>query len=400
MRTNLTNFKITPADPSQHLLHISRLCSDIFAGGKYLEEISESYIGNCHYDWDVTRLIWDKDDLIHHWGVWGYQMRLGSAQLKAAGIGAVATVQDYREQGLMYRAALSSLEVMDDYGYDLSILRGRHYVKFGFARAWNYVTYKLKAEEIPTCDFLPTYQPLDKTHASALNDLYNRSHKNYTGTAVRPTYRNRDLREMGYFGWFDSDKNLLGYVRAAPAEDDPKIFMCMEAAGDPTHCLAVLGDLFKEGKCEIMGFFTLPHQHPILSMLRRGAVIVENRYFDISGWRVRVVNLKRSLEKIRPLLESRIQNSQLSTYRGKLFLDGGEQKASLEIEDGNIQITNKQTSKNSITAGPALGRFLIGSDEPGEIIQQENINCSGDALAIVRILFPNLHPMMSHWDEF
>jgi len=27
-------------------------------------------------------------------------------------------------------------------GYDLSILRGRHHVKMGFARAWDYVTYR------------------------------------------------------------------------------------------------------------------------------------------------------------------------------------------------------------------------------------------------------------------
>ena len=41
-------------------------------------------------------------------------------------------------------------------GYDLSILRGRHYVKMGYARAWNYVTYRLKLEELPESGQLQT----------------------------------------------------------------------------------------------------------------------------------------------------------------------------------------------------------------------------------------------------
>ena len=45
-------------------------------------------------------------------------------------------------------------------GYDLSILRGRHYVKMGYARAWNYVTYRLKLEELPGGEPSKPYQPL------------------------------------------------------------------------------------------------------------------------------------------------------------------------------------------------------------------------------------------------
>ncbi len=50
--------------------------------------------------------------------------------------------------------------------------------------------------------------------------------------------------------------------------------------------------------------------------------------------------------------------------------------------------------------GAELGRFLIGSDEPDEIIRQGELVCSGMAFPLVRVLFPNLHPMMSHGDEY
>jgi hypothetical protein len=47
-----------------------------------------------------------------------------------------------------------------------------------------------------------------------------------------------------------------------------------------------------------------------------------------------------------------------------------------------------------------IARFLIGSDEPEEIIQQGEMSCIGESAELAKVLFPNLHPVMSHWDEF
>jgi predicted acetyltransferase len=93
-------YVMTSAHPQDHLMPISKMISEEFAGGGYIEEISRKYIGGCHYDFDTTRLIWDGNQLIHHWGIWGYLMRVGSARLKSAGIGAVVTKDTYRKQGL------------------------------------------------------------------------------------------------------------------------------------------------------------------------------------------------------------------------------------------------------------------------------------------------------------
>ena len=108
----------------------------------------------------------------------------------------------------------------------------------------------------------------------------------------------------------------------------------MEAAGDPRQGLAVLRELFKNGEYESLAFFTLPHAHPMLQLLRKGACIVEDRYFDISGWRVRLVNLSSTLHKLVPLFEARLAGSQFASWQGSLLLDAGKQQASLEIEEG------------------------------------------------------------------
>ena len=395
----MNNHSMTPADPKHHLMDIARITSTAFAGGQYVDEIANEYIGNCHYDWNVSRLIWDDKQLVHHWGVWGYLMRLESVQLAVAGVGAVTTLESHRKQGLMQEAALASFDAMYQKGYDLSILRGRHYVKYGYARAWNYITYRLKPEEIPTPLLQTPYQKLDAQYIPQMDALYNESHQAFSGTAIRPTYRIKSAEEMSAYGWLDKKGKLVGYLRARPPEDEKDDLQCLEAVGDSQQLLAVMNDLFKQGAYKSMSFFTLPPQHPLLQFIRLGNCIVENRYFAITGWRVKLINLRSTLEKIRPLLESRLKQSHLSNWNGQLVLDAGEQKVGLDIRDGFIKITDAASTEHRILAGPGLGRLLIGSDEPDEVIHQENMTCSGDAPNLARVLFPNLYPMLSQWDE-
>ena len=47
-----------------------------------------------------------------------------------------------------------------------------------------------------------------------------------------------------------------------------------------------------------------------------------------------------------------------------------------------------------------LARSISTSYEPDEIIQQEDMESTGAAIPLVRVLFPNLHPMLSNWDEY
>jgi hypothetical protein len=100
------------------------------------------------------------------------------------------------------------------------------------------------------------------------------------------------------------------------------------------------------------------------------------------------------------LLAARLQNSHLADWRGQLLLDAGDQQATLEIEAGAIGLTGAAVGEHSLRAGASLARLLIGSDDPAEIIRQEEIACTGAAGELAEVLFPNLRPMLSHWDEY
>jgi predicted N-acetyltransferase YhbS len=385
--------------PENDLRSMGKFLADVFSNGQYQDSYCANYIGNSHYDWNVSRLVKDEGKLVHHWGVWGYQMRLESVQLKVAGIGAVATHPDYRKQGLMHRTAQASFDAMLQAGYDLSILRGRHYVKMGYARAWNYVTYRFKLDDFPTSG-LPVYQPLGLKDIPEKDALYNKTHAAFSGTAIHPTYNNRHADDICIYTWREASGELAGYVRAAPAEDDPKTLLCLEAAGDPLQVLSVLGDLFKHGTYEKVACFTLPYMHPLLQHLRKGECTVEDRYFGVSGWRVRIINLSSTLQKLVPLFEQRLQSSNYSDWQGYLHLDAGEQVVILQVVKGKVALVDNGPVENIIHCGADIARLLIGSDDPVEIIRQAGMDCTGQALSLASILFPNLHPMMSHWDEY
>jgi hypothetical protein len=266
------------------------LIAELFTGGKHLESIRQVFLGGPCYDWNTMRLVWDGDQLIHHWGVIGYQMRLASINLKVAGVGAVGTLEEYRKRGVMTSAALSSLEAMHTNGYDLSILRGRHYVKFGYARAWNYLTVRLESKDLPILSSHGEYRPLSLVDQNRIDSLYNRFYSHFSGTAVRPIYHEILDEEVKVQGWEDSSGELTGYVRT-DIDTEKNELTCQEATGDPERCLAVLKELLIESNCNSLAFFTLPYDHPILQLVRRGACLVEEQYFHNTGWRVRVVNL-------------------------------------------------------------------------------------------------------------
>jgi len=68
----MNQLRYVSPDPEKHLRSMGQLAADAFSAGQYVDAYCDNYIGNSHYDWSVSRLAFDGEQLIHHWGVWGY----------------------------------------------------------------------------------------------------------------------------------------------------------------------------------------------------------------------------------------------------------------------------------------------------------------------------------------
>lgn len=385
-----------PPDPLKDLPELAGMIAEAFRTSK-VEEIADGYIGNSHYDWQTARIIREGGRIIHHWGVWRYLMRLGSAQLVVGGVGAVATRAADRQRGLMHQGGRAAQAAMYQNGYDLSILHGGHYRGLGYVRAWNDTVYRVPLSQCLKAMEAPPLQLLTAVDSAELFSFYNQAYAGYAGAAVRPTYPQL-RKEDDFWGWRDAGNRLAGYVRAEMDEDGESL-LCCEAAGAPEICLAILAEKAAQAGRKFIKLTTFPSSHPLLRLIRRGECRIETNLENQDGWKVCVIHLNQTLQKLIPELQSRVADSALAGWTGELVLTAEAESVGIHLADGQVSLTERLDSKNRIEGGAGVARLLIGSDAAEEIVAEECLSCSGEAERLARILFPNLHPVLCAWDE-
>jgi predicted acetyltransferase len=397
------NASLIAPQPERHLVPISQLLDTVWGDG--VEVNQHHYLGNSHYDYEASRIALLEDKVISHWGVWGYEMRLGSATLKTGGIGAVATAEQYRRRGLMTRVGHASLKAMQEAGYDLSVLHGftTNYARFGYVRAWTYETYEITIGDLDVQGQVPSFAPIHLNKNDSANALYNTSHQHFAGTAVRPTYQNILMRQRKIYGWTENEI-LQGYVYIEILRDE-KVLRCMEVVGDTPPALLILLQLAKANECERVRFETLPHDHSMLVHLRCGTVRVIKDYnksygLKNNGWMVKVVNLRSCLEKLVPDFSKRLLDSAYANWQGNLFLKNNEEQVLLEIDHSDVSVASPKSSAHTVEGGHHLVQLLLGTEEPLEVVMAARTRLTGDAEKLIRILFPQQYPTLSEWDHF
>ena len=144
----MNEFIIINPDSKKHQKQLVELFAKAFPYPSYFEMHEEGlkrYIYNSHYDWESSRIGIIDGTIVSHFGIWNYNMRIGAARVKTAGIGAVITHGDFRKKGYLTKTARASIEAAKSADYDLSVLFGipDFYHKLGYSRAWSESTYKI-----------------------------------------------------------------------------------------------------------------------------------------------------------------------------------------------------------------------------------------------------------------
>jgi len=92
------------------------------------------------------------DRIVSHVGIFPLVMAVGKAKISMGGIGAVATLQEYRGKGFMSRLMKFAIEKMRNDGYSLSILWGdrQRYGHFGYETVGKLAIFKVSLRSIRT----------------------------------------------------------------------------------------------------------------------------------------------------------------------------------------------------------------------------------------------------------
>lgn len=391
----MSPIRFIPPVEADHLEPLSLMLSSVWEDDPNFYRNED--LGNSHYDWQSSRIAVLGNDLVSHWGVWSYNTRVGSARLKTGGVGAVATRDDQRQQGLMTQTGRHALTAMRQNGYDLSILHGytQNYARFGYVRAWTYTDFEVRTDTLPARQPL-TLTPLDLNRDETAIELYNQTHATFTGTAVRPTYRNLSGRRT--YSWRKESGELAGYVLVRQFAGEP-VLHCLEVVGETDAALAALRQLAEQVSCERIILETLPVRHPLCVRLRQGTAKAMTHFESGNGWMVRTVNLAQALDKLRDELCARLARSAYVGWQGHLVMDDGRERVGLTISAEGIKLESPRESPHQVVGGNSVAQLLLGTKGPGDIAEAGSMMLAGDAAGLVEALFPEQHPSLAAWDQ-
>jgi predicted acetyltransferase len=380
------------------------LTAKVFPDFGYYETVKacrEVYFNHSHHDWETSRIGLLGERVVTHFGVWDYQMRIGTSQVRTAGVGAVATDGDLRKRGLMDQTASAALEAMRAAGYELSVLFGigNYYHRYGYARAWSDFSILVNVNDLPgekSTAQLRAFRP--SLRNAEMIALYNAHHRTTTGAAVRPTYQRTypwTQAPVGQ-GWREGGR-LAGYVLVTR---EGRRLKCLECCGETEQALRVLKVVAQRCQCDQVQFETLPHMSDPAKQLRRGNCRIETRYCRNGGAMVRVINLPSALQSIGGELSRRLQSSHLAGWRGELLIADQREQAVLRIGRGQVKVAAPRETPHTLRGGDAVAQLLLGTEEPGEVIEAGRMEASGEAGRLAEVLFPAQWPQLSQMDRY
>jgi predicted acetyltransferase len=358
-------------------------------------------ISHSHYDWNTSRIGLLGERIVTHFGVYDIGMRVGVAQVRAAGVNLVATHPDERGRGLMTQTGHAAVAAMRAHGYDLSVICNgteRYYGRFGYVLGWPEHDFVVQTSDLP--DEPLGFELLECTTEQRADfaALYNHENATVTGTAVRPTYPHGKHPGNGRgVYWIDAHGATAGYMFFDVHEPSSTLWHD-DSAGDVGQRLRLLGALARQLDCAQMRCERLAYRSALGRRLRQLNCRSEAKYVQGGGWMVQILNLLPLLEKLAPELERRLAGSRLAAWRGELLVIGHDQQASLAIEGGRVCVQPPRESAHILRAGPALAQLIVGTDAPDELAATASIELEGDAGLLLPALFPAQNPQMSNDD--
>ena len=392
-------------DPEENRVALYDLMGKSF--GDYwgsLEYCRNGYIEESNYDWETSLIGLIDDEIVSHFGVWEFRLRVGIDSVRTGGIGAVMTDRRYRKRGYMKETAEAGTSSLSAAGYGLSLLFGipDFYDRFGYVSAWKYSTVTVASDDLPDPATKVRLRKADIGGDSQLDTIANRTNSGLTGTAIRPTYRrNRRPDEWLCFRWQTGTAG--GYVVVEQHDQRCSLIDC---GGKPEDILSACTQLIKRFNCTELSIPELHQRHALFNVLRDVRYRREEFNSPTGGAMITITNLQVALESIRKTLMRRLRESSFSGWTGSLTIQRDRDlvvlrfdRRGLAIIPGSSRDRGIREKTHRVRAGEELVQLLVGTDDPYRIIDRHKIRTFGDAKGLICALFPEQFPCLGTWDQ-
>ncbi len=267
---------------------------------------------------------------------------IDGAEFKVAEMGCVGTHPEYRRRGLQRILNKEFDEYVAEKGYDLCVLAGIPY----FYRQFGY-QYAVELDYLTAIDLdrLPsetnfTTRPFEQKDIDAAQMLLEETQREYMVYSIRAKEIWIMQQETGTYGAepfkatviMDGDR-LVAYYRWWP-EKEEKTLTIRELAqhGDMSTQIAAIirQDAEKQGLKKLKT--KLSHRDAFSKYLKGLGAEMNKPY----AWQVKLVNPKRFLEKLGPVLEKRLENSEFKGLTDELRMNFWKYAVAVRFMEGRL----------------------------------------------------------------
>ncbi|MBN1250058.1 MAG: GNAT family N-acetyltransferase, partial [Anaerolineae bacterium] len=249
------------------------------------------------------RELWiDDDTQVADLSVIDYTMRIGTAEVRMAGIGGVYTEREHRMKGYMRHLFEDTVTYMAGEGYDVSMLFGisNFYNKFGYATCLANYRVSVKTRDAEAAGAQASAlkpRPVTSEDMPRLVALYTAENATRTGTVLRdpddftkfPHGTEWEAATEAVL-WEDARGDLLGYL--VYDRNRTAVIVAEVGGRQPAllpSVLAYLAEQAVEKRCEAVEA-VIPPDHAFAEYLQRFGCTWEIRYPRYADGMMRIMN--------------------------------------------------------------------------------------------------------------
>jgi predicted acetyltransferase len=362
-------------------------------------------------NWRYRREIVVENEPIAGLTIYDYQIRIGSATVRMAGIGDVYTDHEHRMKGHARRLLEDTVAYMVDQGYDVSMLFGIRnlYSKFGYTVCLPRYRIKVKtrdAEEAQGQTDIRVAHPIRPEQMASVVELYNRDNANRTCSVVRTPEEFIEFRRGSWrvpadhlsitssdgqflaYLFFDESREAVNVTELASADDRLYPSLLYESA-----------QMAIERRCENITFY-LPPDHPFAEYAQRYGCECTVEMAKDGGGMMRVINQETLMRKIQPELQRRLDRSRAQIH-DTLAIETDIGTTVLVVENETISVSTGGESRNRIELSQdRLMQLVCGHRSARDVLNDPEVATTGDVLPLLAALFPKSTPYIWEADHF
>jgi predicted acetyltransferase len=369
------------------------------------------------------RELWLDDDTnaAHLW-VLDLPMRIGTSEVRMAGIGDVYTERAHRMKGYMRYLYADTVRYMTDEGYDVSMLFGipNFYTKFGYATSLPETTFTIQtrdAEAAATTGYAGTPRPIEPGDFPRVLELHNRENAERTGSLIRTAEGFTEFHGTDWgvravpMVWEDTAGTLLAYAvwDGGPGDwgrhtTEVKVgeLGARDASMFPVLLRAVAEQAVEKRCSEIT--FHLPPDHAFAEYAQRFGIRWTVTYPRHSHGMMRILNQQPLFEKILSVLSDRLAKRADARAPEALSIETDLGVTTLGFGEGKVRLDGTRAPVRLSLSQDVLMQLIMGYRSARDVLTASGVDLVGmeeaELLPLLEILFPKSVPYMWVSDYF